>query len=112
MTSRSSDSEDTHIAHDHAHENDQMHDDVEKQQHTIPDANPEQDLNLVKWEENDKENPLNWSSKLKIWITFQLGMLAMAGSLASSIVSPANETISEYIGVSKEIGVLSVSLYM
>lgn len=71
------------------------------------------DLHLVDWDgEADKENPLNWSIGLKIWITFQLGMLALAGSLASSITSPANKTIARYVGVSPEVGVLSVSLYM
>lgn len=68
---------------------------------------------LVDWDgEKDKANPLNWSTGRKIWITFQLGMLALAGSLGSSIISPANETIAEYVGVSNEVGILSVSLYM
>jgi len=111
MTSRSSDSEVTQIA------NEQLRDDVptendEEKQMPPKQREGEDDANIVTWEVDDKDNPFNWSSGLKVWITFQLGMLAMAGSLASSIVSPANEIIADYIGVSKEVGVLSVSLYM
>jgi hypothetical protein len=70
------------------------------------------DSNVVGWEPDDPENPRNWSLGLKIWITFQLGMLALCGSLGSSIISPAEEVISEYVGVSQEVTVLTISLYM
>lgn len=70
------------------------------------------DVNLVNWEDNDPENPRNWSTAYKCWITFQLGMLALAASLGSSIISPAEDAISEYIGVSTEVTVLVISLYM
>jgi hypothetical protein len=70
------------------------------------------DPNIVGWEENDKENPRNWSNGYKYWITFQLGMLALAASLASSIVAPAEKVIADYVGVSSEVAVLAVSLNM
>ena len=73
------------------------------------DAN---DPNLVDWDENDKSNPRNWSNAYKSWITFQLGMLALAASMGSSIVAPADNEIAEYVGVSSEVAVLSISLYM
>jgi hypothetical protein len=111
MTTRSSVSEDTQIALDTPSNEGAVLEDVEKQSHAVGDGN-ETDPNIVVWDKDDKDNPFNWPSRIKVWITFQLGMLAMAGSLASSIVSPANETISNYLGVSKEVGVLSVSLYM
>lgn len=70
-------------------------------------------LNLVTWDgDTDKENPRNWSTGYKSWITFQLGMLALAASMGSSIISPAGDTIAEYVGVSQEVSVLSISLYM
>lgn len=28
------------------------------------------DPNLVRWEENDKQNPRNWSTGYKSWVTF------------------------------------------
>jgi hypothetical protein len=70
------------------------------------------DLSIVEWEENDKENPRNWSTAYKSWITFQLGMLALAASLGTSIISPAENAIAECVGVSSEVAVLAVSLYM
>jgi hypothetical protein len=46
------------------------------------------DPNLVDWDgEDDKENPRNWSTPYKSWITFQLGMLALAASLGTIISS-------------------------
>ena len=70
------------------------------------------DPNIVGWEENDKGNPRNWSTPYKSWITFQLGMLALAASLGSSIIAPAENAIADSVGVSSEVAVLSVSLYM
>ncbi|KAF2425225.1 MFS general substrate transporter [Tothia fuscella] len=72
----------------------------------------EEDLFLAKWLPNDPENPYNWSTKRKSWITFQLGMLAFAASLASSITAPANAAIAAYTGVSREVSILSISLYI
>jgi hypothetical protein len=39
-------------------------------------------------------------------------MLALVGSLASSITTPADDTIAKYIGVNSEAAVLDVSLYL
>ena len=72
---------------------------------------PESDF-VVKWDQNDPCDPLQWSTAYKCWVTFQLGMLALAGSLGSSITSPADATIARYVGVSDEVSVLAVSLYM
>jgi hypothetical protein len=73
----------------------------------------EKDEILVEWDgDNDPENPQNWSTPFKTWATIQLSLLAFAGSLASSIISPASKTIAEYVGVSQNVVVLIVSLYM
>ena len=66
----------------------------------------------VKWDPDDPLNPQNWPVRYKWWVTVQLGMLALAGSLGSSITTSADDTIAEYIGVSSEVAVLDVSLYM
>nr|POE85405.1 putative transporter [Quercus suber] len=66
----------------------------------------------VDFEEGDPTNPKNWSSYYKAWITLQLGMLAMSGSLNSSIISPAAQDLSQYLGVSMETVVLAVALYV
>jgi MFS family permease len=67
---------------------------------------------LVKWEPEESANPFNWSTTYKSWVTFQLSMLALAASLASSITAPAESVIAAYIGVSDEVSVLSISLYV
>jgi len=67
---------------------------------------------LVKWEPKDPANPRNWSASYKAWITFQLGMLALAASLGSSIVAPAEPVIAEYLGISEEVTILVISLYV
>lgn len=67
---------------------------------------------IVKWAPNDPLNPQNWSDRYRWWVTFQLGLLAFVGSLGSSILTPADDTIAAYIGVSNEVSVLSLSLYV
>ncbi|KAL6246003.1 hypothetical protein RBB50_007156 [Rhinocladiella similis] len=68
---------------------------------------------VVTWDgDDDKENPQNWSTSYKSWVTAQLSMLAFTASLASSIIAPANQTIAAYIGVSEDVVVLNVSLYV
>jgi len=71
------------------------------------------DSDIVDWEgDNDQENPRNWSNGYKSWVTVQLGLLALCASLGSSITAPAQDAIADYVGVSSEVVVLSVSLYM
>lgn len=73
----------------------------------------QKDRYLVNWDgPTDKENPRNWSNPYKAWITFQLGMLALAASLGSSIIAPGETDIARYVGVSSETAVLTVSLYV
>ncbi|EXJ80437.1 hypothetical protein A1O1_08582 [Capronia coronata CBS 617.96] len=67
---------------------------------------------LVRWDDNDPRNPFNWSVTYKSWIMFQLGMLALAGSLGSSIISPASEVLAQELGTDLETNVLNVSLYV
>ncbi|KAL9092132.1 MAG: hypothetical protein Q9165_004565 [Trypethelium subeluteriae] len=86
--------------------------DAEKGDHSQPPNAKYQDAYLVDWEPDDPGNPKNWSTTYKAWITFQLGMLALSGSSASSIISPAEQQISAYTGVSAEATILTISLYI
>jgi hypothetical protein len=70
------------------------------------------ELQLVEWDAGDARNPRNWSRLFKYWITLQLGMLAFAASIGSSITAPATNSIATYANISHEISVLSISLYM
>ncbi len=84
----------------------------EHDQESPPPAPSEKDQYLVDWEPNDPDNPRNFSTARKSFITFQLGMLALAASLGSSIIAPAEDAISEYTHVSSEVSVLAISLYI
>ena len=67
---------------------------------------------LVEWINEDEDDPHNWSTPYRAWLTFQLGMLALSASSASAIIAPANLTIARYLGVSQELVTLNVSLYV
>ncbi|EME85425.1 uncharacterized protein MYCFIDRAFT_186050 [Pseudocercospora fijiensis CIRAD86] len=95
--------------------------DEEKQDHptsgednsTSPEDTADLETNEpVEFDENDRENPRYFSTPYKSLITLQLGFLALVGSIASSIISPAELVISQYIGVSEEVTVLVVALYV
>ena len=90
--------------------------DVEKGPGQVPfqvsHASGPHDPFLVTWDGlNDPANPRNWSPWYKASITFLLGMLALSGSLGSSIIAPAEGAIAERFNVSREVTVLCVSLY-
>ncbi len=67
---------------------------------------------LVRWDEFDLSDPRQWPLRRRLWVTFQLGILAFAASVASSITSPASDTIKQEVGISKEVAVLQISLYV
>lgn len=75
-------------------------------------ADGSEDPYLVRWDENEAANPRNWTPAYKAFITFQLGMLAFTGSLGSSIILPANASISKEFNVSRELTILTISLYV
>ncbi|KAH9808623.1 putative transporter [Teratosphaeria destructans] len=77
-----------------------------------PSATDHVDPYLVDWHAGDPRNPRNWSTPYKGFITFQLGMLALSASLGSSIIAPAESVIASTFGVSEELTVLAVSLYV
>lgn len=86
--------------------------DIEQANHSHVFENVNIASYLVDWEPIDPANPKSWSSLYKAWITFQLGMLVMADSMASCIISPAAEQIAVYARVSSEVTVLTVSRYV
>ena len=70
---------------------------------------------MVDWEPDASHDPLSpysWSIKYRAWVTAQLALMALAASLASAITAPASPAIARYLGVTEEIVVLNVSLYV
>lgn len=76
--------------------------------------NPEKQPSRIKveWDKDDPLNPQNWKVSYKCFVTLQLGFLALAPSFGSSVISPANQVIARYLGVSEEATVLNISLYV
>ena len=79
---------------------------------TPTEPNGQPDPYLVHWDDGETANPRNWKPSYKAFMTFQLGMLAFAGSLGSSIILPAEQSIAEEFKVSREVTVLCISLYV
>lgn len=67
---------------------------------------------IVKWADGDPENPYNWGTLYKSWVTLQLSMLALSASATSSMIAPANRIVAAYVGVSETVAVLNVSLFV
>ena len=67
---------------------------------------------FVRFGEKDPEDPRNFSSWKKAWITTQMSFMALAGSLGTSITSPAQAAISAYMDVDMDMTVLSLSLFV
>ncbi|KAL3252942.1 hypothetical protein ABHI18_009830 [Aspergillus niger] len=67
---------------------------------------------IVKFEKGDSDDPRNFGSWHKVYITCQLSMLTFVAALASSILSPGQSDIAEYTNISSEVAVLATSLYI
>ncbi|OJJ68102.1 hypothetical protein ASPBRDRAFT_159792 [Aspergillus brasiliensis CBS 101740] len=67
---------------------------------------------IVKFEKGDPEDPRNFGSWHKVYITCQLSMLTFVAALSSSILSPGQSDIAEYANISSEVAVLATSLYI
>lgn len=66
----------------------------------------------VGWDENDPTCPLNFSSAKKFFVGFQMALLAFIGSFGSSIISPAETVLAQDFGISEEVTILAVSLFV
>ena len=67
---------------------------------------------LVTFEIDDKENPKNWSKVYKWYCTMLIAMVCFIVALASSIVTADIAGVSEEFGVSDEVSLLTVTLFV
>lgn len=87
--------------------------DLEKNDHISSNqAQIDKNAYLVRFNDGAPDNPKNFHPYYKAWLTWEMGMLAFVGSLGSSIMSPAEEDLANYLGVSKEATVLTLSLFV
>ena len=72
----------------------------------------EKDSNIVGWDINDRDNPVNWCRNRKWIISLCMGLMTFVCTFASSVFSTATVATSELFSVSTEVMTLGVSLYV
>jgi hypothetical protein len=70
------------------------------------------DYKLVTFEINDPENPKNWSKAYKWYCTMLIAAVCFIVALASAIVTADIEGVAMEFGVSEEVALLSVTLFV
>lgn len=95
------------------------HPDVEKlESPTSRDAvfassQDEHDQSIVDWDgDEDPENPMNWPIGRKIWMSTVAAGTTFIVSIASSVWSEDVDVTAKEFGVSREVTILGVSLYV
>ena len=61
---------------------------------------------------NDPYHAQNWPMKKKLPVAIVLGYVTLTAAFGSSIFSAAIGSVAEHFGVSQEVGILGVSLYV
>ncbi|KAF8494535.1 major facilitator superfamily domain-containing protein [Gautieria morchelliformis] len=61
---------------------------------------------------NDPQNPKNWSSRKKVFVTMLFGMTTMCSTFASSVYSPGIKYIARDFDTSSQVATLGISLYI
>lgn len=61
---------------------------------------------------NDPRIPQNWPLLKRIYVMFILSVLNMIGTIASSIMGPAQDEVAQQFGVNHEISVLCTTLFL
>ena len=91
------------------------HDEERQQQMKDKKTNNEDDekKDLVDWDgPHDPENPQNFSRSRKWLITIATGLMTFVVSFGSSVFSTVTEVTSQEFGVTSEVMILGVSLYV
>lgn len=66
----------------------------------------------MQFEENDPENPKNWSKAFKWYCTMVVAVTCFVVAFASSVITADIGGPVEEFGVSEEVALLSVSLFV
>lgn len=71
------------------------------------------DVDLVTWYgEDDGENPMNWSTPKKFFVTFQICLLTLSIYIGSSIYTAGIESVMATFGVSQVAATLGLCLFV
>lgn len=72
----------------------------------------DKDAYLVKFDEGDPNNSINFPPVYKIWLVLQMSMLAFCGLGGASIIAPSVPTVASYLNFSIEVQVLMIALFL
>lgn len=68
---------------------------------------------VVTWDsDDDPENPMNWPRSKKMRVTMLMGITTMSSTFASSIFSASAPYIARDYGISEEVSILGLSLFL
>ncbi|KAI1503608.1 major facilitator superfamily domain-containing protein [Biscogniauxia marginata] len=79
---------------------------------TPPEPSNSVNYKLVTFDHDDPENPKNWSKAYKWYCTMVVACTCFVVALASSVVTPDIAGVAEEFGVSEEVALLSISLFV
>lgn len=101
-------------AFDPPHDEENQHGNQAKLEQEKPDASAEDEKkDLVEWDgPDDPENPQNMTRRRKWLITICTGLMTFVVSFASSVFSTVTEVTARRFGVSNEVMILGVTLYV
>ncbi|KAF2722672.1 MFS general substrate transporter [Polychaeton citri CBS 116435] len=79
----------------------------------FPPTLPAQEDYVVEFDgPNDPLHPQNWPLKKKLPVAITLGFVTLTSAFGSSIFSAATQSVATHFGISTEVGILGVSLYV
>lgn len=83
------------------------------EQTILSNKNKTDGFTIVSWDgPKDQQNPQNWSRSRKWLITMLTGAMTFSVSFGSSIFSTTVGVTADYFGVSEEVMILGVTLYV
>lgn len=88
---------------------------TENQEGEIPAGfgpNEKTEYQLVTFLPNDPENPKNWSKAFKWWCTMVVAITCFVVAFASSVVTADIAGVQKEFGVSEEVALLSITLFV
>ncbi|KIW63707.1 hypothetical protein PV04_08690 [Phialophora macrospora] len=80
---------------------------------TKVDPEKGRDADIVDWYgPDDPENPMNWGTFKKVWVTFEICLLTFSVYIGSAIYSAGILDVSEVFGVSRVAATLGLTLFV
>ncbi|OQO12309.1 hypothetical protein B0A48_02951 [Cryoendolithus antarcticus] len=91
----------------------QVPEDVNQASGVKVDPENGKDINLVSWYgPEDSDNPMNWSTSKKVFVTAQICLLTTSIYIGSSIYSAGTESVMATFGVSQVAATLGLCLFV